>query len=66
MSASTVLKLREITRDRRIFVVINNMYYPIESSNIVSDEDDEVTIVISNKKQSHITNETLSYKTHSN
>lgn len=52
MSASTVvLKLREIAKDRRIFVVINNIYYPIEPSNIVSDEDDEVTIVISNKEQ---------------
>lgn len=62
MSASIVLKLREIAKDRRIFVVINNIYYPIEPSNIVSDEDDEVTIVISNKKKN--TNETLSYKTH--
>lgn len=52
MSASVVvLKLREIANDRRIFVVINNIYYPVEPSNIVSDEDDEVTIVISNKKQ---------------
>lgn len=52
MSASVVvLKLREIAKDRRIFVVINNIYYPVEPSNIVSDEDDEVTIVISNKKQ---------------
>lgn len=60
MSASTVvLKLREITRDRRIFVVINNIYYPIEPSNIVSDEDDEVTIVIPNKEQNHTTNETI-------
>ena len=51
MSASIVLKLREIANDRRIFVVINDVYYPIEPSNIVSDEDDEVTIVISNKEQ---------------
>ena len=58
MSASVVvLKLREIAKDRRIFVVINNIYYPIEPSNIVSDEDDEVTIVISNKKQN--INETI-------
>ena len=58
MSASiVVLKLREIAKDRRIFVVINNIYYPVEPSNIVSDEDDEVTIVISNKKQN--INETI-------
>lgn len=58
MSASiVVLKLREIAKDRRIFVVINNIYYPIEPSNIVSDEDDEVTIVISNKEQN--INETI-------
>jgi hypothetical protein len=57
MSASIVLKLREIAKDRRIFIVINNIYYPIEPSNIVSDEDDEVTIVISNKKQN--TDETI-------